>query len=654
MGTIYGGWSKKCRLRIEYSYSQDINNCCTNVYMELYAEKDYTGRNYNNYPNDAYHNMNNKGNTYATFDWSGSSPMFLGSSSFSVSHNGSTGEGGVTLYGNWHSGLTSSGIIPTDIGVSQYVSFPTIPRYANVSCSFNSKTVNSAKLNYSVDAGIDAVQGRINGGSWFNVSGNPVNFTGLEPTKSYNLQLRVKRTDSQLWSESNTVSITTYDIAKITTANDYNIGTNTSIAFTNPSGSIVNAWIEKGNSTDMLSSKRNGISTPYTFAWTSSDNNLHYAATPNSNTLSIKFVINTVCNGTNYYHTVTKTAKVTNANPVFSNFAYSDINTATVTLTGNNQKFIKGYSNVKIVVGTGNKATAQKSATIVKYRTEIGSLTKEVNYSSTAEVSMQIDKVVAGNILVKAIDSRSNTTNISKTATLINYADVVINNMSIVRQNGIGTTANIIGNGTYTNVNFGAYTNTITKVEYRQKTSTGSFDSWIDITNKFTIENGTFSNNTTSNTLTGYVVGTEYIVEVKVTDRLVSVTRQVSVTSGDSTLCLNRTKKILGVGKIPLKTLPAGSGDFKGTVKCNRIQLNNMQLKGISYIVNTTSKITSSTNYTVPFTYTVGANGFSIYYEGVRLVRGYHFKEIGTTGTNSTTIQFLWDVPTSSLFEYLT
>ena len=622
--------------------------------MTLYAEKrNYTGRNYNNNTNDAYYNMNGLGNTYAKFDWSGSGWWTLGSSSFTVWHDGSTGAGGTTLYGNWHSGLTSSSIIPTDISISQYVSFPTIPRYANVSCSLNSKTVNSVKLNYSVDATIDYIRGRINGGSWIDLSGNPVTFTGLSPATSYNFQLQVRRKDSQLWSESNTISVTTHDIAKITSASDYNIGTNTSIAFTNPSGSTVNAWVETSSGT-LICTKRTGISTPYTFAWTNTDNNSHYAATPNSNTMAVNFVVETVCNGTSYTNKVSKKATVTSANPTFTNFTYADVNSTTTALTGNNQKLIKGYSNVKTTISTTNKATAQKSATMSKYRTEIGSLTKEATYSSSAEVTMQVDKVTAGTIVVKAIDSRSNVTSVTKTATIVDYSDVVIKNMSVIRQNGIGTTANITGNGTYTNVDFGAITNTITKVEYRQRVKGGSYGSWIDITSKFTIGNGNFANNTTSNTLTGYVVGTEYEIEIKVTDRLSSATRTIEVTSGDSTLVLNRTKKMIGVGKIPDRTLPEGSGDFKGTVKATEIRLQKMRFKGISYILTTSAKISASTNYTVPFTYVVGTNDFTIYYEGVRLVRGTHFKEIGNSGANSTTIQFLWDVPARSLFEFVT
>ena len=85
--------------------------------------------------------------------------------------------------------------------------------------------------------------------------------------------------------------------------------------------------------------------------------------------------------------------------------------------------------------------------------------------------------------------------------------------------------------------------------------------SWTDITSKFTKGSGTFQNNTSSNTLTGFTIGTEYIAEIKVTDRLNSVTRQVEITSGDSILCLNRTRKLAGFGKIPDTNLPEGSGD---------------------------------------------------------------------------------------------
>jgi len=581
MATIYGSWKQYCRLRIDYSYTQDISACSTKVTMKLYAQKSYDCENWNLYENSAYYNMNGKGNTYATFDWTSSDyDLYLGTSTFTVKHNTSTGEGSVKLYGNWHTGLSSSNILPNDISISKTVTFPTIPRYATVTASYKAKTLNTIDIGYTVDSTIDSIQGRVNSGSWKTLSGNPVRFTGLSPGTQYSLQLQVRRKDSQLWSSSNTVSVTTYDIAKITSANDFNIGTNTSISFTNPGGATVNAWIEKQSSTALLSSKRTSISSPYTFQWSESDKNLQYAASPNSNALPIKFVLNTICNGTSYTHTINKTANVTDANPEFLEFTFADVNEKTKNLTGNDQKLIQGYSNVKTTIITENKATAQKSASMVKYRTEIGSKTNEVNYSDTGTVEMQIDKVAAGTILVKAIDSRNNVKNVTKTATMIEYTDVLIKNLQLLREGGIGTSVRINLEGTFSDIDFGQYTNTILKAEYRKKEKGGTFsDEWIDITDKFVTGTGIVQNSEESNILTDYEVGTEYVVEIKITDRLSSYTRSAEVNSGETILCLNRTKKIMGVGKIPTNTLPAGSGDFKGNVVCDELIANKVTAK---------------------------------------------------------------------------
>jgi len=565
MASIYGEYSNYNRLRIDYSYSQSIANNCTYINMDLYVERTQAYNYWNNY-GDAYWNLTGKSNTYMTFDWAaGSTSMYLGSSSTTVYHN-ADGTGGVTLSGYWYTGISGKSYIPNSISVSGYISLPTIPRYAAItSFKCSSKTINSLVLDYAVDSTCDAFWYSLNGGSWTSMPSNKT-ITGLSAATAYSIKLRVRRKDSQLTTDSSAISVTTYDYAKITSASNYNIGTNTSISFSNPSGSTVNAWIEKETTTDLLSAKRTGISSPYTFAWTSSDNNLHYAAIPTANSLKVKFVVQTVCNGTSYYSTIIKTATLTDANPTFSNFTFQDSNSTTVALTGNNQKLISGYSNLKTIISTANKAVANKGATMIKYRTELGKLSKEVSYSSSAEVSMELTKVNASSIIVKAIDGRGNITSVTKSATLVNYTEAVIQSMSIIRQNGIGTTANIVGNGTYANINFGAKTNAIQSIQYRVKTKSGSFGSWTDITSKFTLGSGTFKNNTTSNTLTGFTVGTEYIAEIKVTDLLSSVTRQVEITSGDSILCLNRTKKLVGVGKIPTNTLPTGSLDVKGKV----------------------------------------------------------------------------------------
>lgn len=396
MASIYGEYNRYCRLRIDYTYSQSIANNCTYLTMRLYAERTVAYNYWNNYGN-AYWNMTGSGNNYMTFDWaSGNTEMYLGESSTTVYHN-TDGTGGITLSGYWNTGMNERTYFPSEVSISQYISLPTIPRYAAItSFSCASKTINSITIAYSVDSNCDYAWYSLNGGSWTALPNNNT-ITGLSAATTYSIKIRLRRTDSQLTTDSSTINVTTYDYAKITSASNYNIGTNTSISFTNPSGATVNAWIEKGSNTDLLSAKRNGISSPYTFAWTSSDNNLHYAAIPNSNSLSIKFVIQTICNGTSYYSTVTKTATLTNANPTFSNFTFQDTNSTTTALTGNNQKLIIGYSNLRTTISTSNKATANKGATMVKYRTENAGLTNEANYSSSVGVNMDINRCKSRN-----------------------------------------------------------------------------------------------------------------------------------------------------------------------------------------------------------------------------------------------------------------
>ena len=57
---------------------------------------------------------------------------------------------------------------------------------------------------------------------------------------------------------------------------------------------------------------------------------------------------------------------ITNANPTFYNFIFEDINSTTVSLTGNNQNVIIGYSNVRATIPLEYKAIANKQATMSK------------------------------------------------------------------------------------------------------------------------------------------------------------------------------------------------------------------------------------------------------------------------------------------------
>lgn len=93
---------------------------------------------------------------------------------------------------------------------------PIIPRYATANQSLNNKTETTVKMNWSSDNTIDYIWYSVNNGStWTGIditdgtSGN-YTITGLKPNTTYNIKTRVRRKDSQLTTDSNPLSVTTY------------------------------------------------------------------------------------------------------------------------------------------------------------------------------------------------------------------------------------------------------------------------------------------------------------------------------------------------------------------------------------------------------------------------------------------------------------
>lgn len=62
--------------------------------------------------------------------------------------------------------------------------------------------------------------------------------------------------------------------------------------------------------------------------------------------------------------------------------------------------------------------------------------------------------------------------------------------------------------------------------------------------------------------------------------------------------------------------------------------------------------ITASTDYTIPVDYYVAKGQLAIFMDGIRATKGVDYVEIGTDGSLSTTIQFLYDIPTNTSIVY--
>ena len=338
--------------------------------------------------------------------------------------------------------------------------------------------------------------------------------------------------------------------------------------------------IEAGGNTQLIKRDLDTQgSTIYTLELTNEERDiLRTLAT--SNTLIVR---ETICamNGNTELSANFKDYKMTivNGNPVFSDFDFEDVNATTVALTGstkNNVININGYSNIKATITTSNKAEAIKSATMVKYRFSIGDNSTDISYSNEEDVNGVLNSASNGTYNLYAIDSRNNSTLVTKQATnVINYEKLYLDkqNCSITRDDGgVGENAILTLNGTFWNNNFGVVNNSIKSVSYRLKKSDSS--TWITGTSTIT---PTTSNNSFS--FTGYIASDNqdttwdlddsYNIEVTVSDELSSMSVELILASAVPTLSLDKN----GVGVLCAYDNYVGGGL---QVKGNPVAFKNM------------------------------------------------------------------------------
>lgn len=427
-----------------------------------------------------------------------------------------------------------------------------IPRHLN-SCNLYSKAsyLNKLDLTWNCNPARDWTQYRLNAGAWIeagdsvagdNKSGN-FTINNLAPNTNYNVQIRLRRKDSGLWSESNTVSMRTKDIARITTPNsNFSVNSNQSLTVkcNNPSGNQIAYFLDCPSGTRRLTSKKT-TATSYTWTATQILEMLQYCK--NTNSVSIKVGVITYGNS-EYYDEKVGTLNVVNSNPTFSNFTYADINSKTIALTGNNQYIVKGYSNVRATISTANKAIAKNYATMSKYRFVIGESQVDVNYSNTSNVQTTINSVKSNIFTMYAIDSRGNSTfkQISPSR-YIDYSAIVISKVEVVRENGIGSNTTLSFNGIIWEGSFGNVLNTITSCSYRYRETTSntwkSGQTLLKPTQNgknFSFE-GLIKGDLNAN---GFDVNKSYVIEVSISDKLTTSRYEFVLGSGKPGIAITK------------------------------------------------------------------------------------------------------------------
>lgn len=242
--------------------------------------------------------------------------------------------------------------------------------------------------------------------------------------------------------------------ATITSAQNFTDIQNPTIQYTNPLGNTatsLQACISLTGSTDDIQYRdidKNGTS--YTFNLTNAERNVLRQATPNSNTLNVKFYVKTVVSGNTYYSILDKTMTIVNANPTFS-MAYKDTNATTTGLTGNNQLIIQSNSTLQINI---SNAKALKYATLSSISLNVnGNITSQSLSSSSLTLNIgKLDVSQNLQIPITITDSRGNTTTNTLEIQVLEWSlpNAII---ELARVSNYYTTTNLLVNAQYSSLN---------------------------------------------------------------------------------------------------------------------------------------------------------------------------------------------------------
>lgn len=173
----------------------------------------------------------------------------------------------------------------TALSVSTYAkTIPTI--------SLSSKTVNSITVSSSCNVAVSSTQYRIKtaSGSYGGYQTSNT-FSNLAPNTSYIIEVK-KVGSASGESGTATLSVTTYDIARLTTYSNFNLGDNVTIGYSNPSGSPIEVGIYDTEGRVGYATYRRATGTSYTFELTDEElDSLYKAMTTNS--MQVRMYINT-------------------------------------------------------------------------------------------------------------------------------------------------------------------------------------------------------------------------------------------------------------------------------------------------------------------------------------------------------------------------
>ena len=338
-------------------------------------------------------------------------------------------------------------------------------------------------------------------------------------TGTFNIQATLSGTYYSSLTASGTVTLDKIPrAATITSAPNFTDEDNPVIKYSNPAGSVVDALYAgiygADGSTEYAAYRSiSETGTSYTFELTDEEREALIAACTTAKSMTVRFYLRTVLGGTNYNKYVEKTLTIANATPTLAP-TVKDASAIAKSLTGDDSKFIKGYSSAAYTIG----ASTKKLATIKSQKVTCG------DKISTSASGTLLD-VTSATFTFSVTDSRGYTTTKTLTKTLVDYVELTCS-LKANNPTADGDMALKIS-GSYFNGSFGATANTLT-VQYRMAENDGSYGDWVTVTP--TLSGNSYSVDVA---LTGLDYQTKYTLQARAVDKLAtapSAARSVKAT----------------------------------------------------------------------------------------------------------------------------
>lgn len=331
--------------------------------------------------------------------------------------------------------------------------------------------------------------------------------------------------------QSYSQTLTTIPRASSFSGGNGNIGSTTSITISRATTNFTHMlYYDIGDGWEIFA--RN-VGTSYTWTIPTS----FYAKIPNSNSGTGTLWCETY-NGSTYIGAASRsfTFYVTNSNPTFSSsqITYQDTNSNVVNITNNDQWIVRNKSNLTI---TFTPATGKNSATISSYKlTFNGNTYSYSSFSQSKTINFGAINLSSNtNISIQAIDSRGNSTTISKTITIYDWLPPT-STISLARINNFESETNLKVDAQISSVNG---KNSINYIKYRNRPT--SSDIWSDYTE---IENNTSYTTIFDNTIS-------WNFEFLIADQFDTVTYSQILAKGTPILFFDTNKISVSVNKFP-------------------------------------------------------------------------------------------------------